>query len=177
MLYFQSHYALQARRSRSVTRKRKREASAPPTSKTRSQSASRPPRDQSGLRDVKVRDDAFITSSSISLFFYYLKIKIDCWRRVWCFLDGEEGEEDDEELPERHEPPGQERRVRQTRVRPQTQTPAVREEEVRHQRSQIKSGFFWTEIKQPNYISHILLAIIFLGWKQRLRNEMIRVRH
>uniref|UniRef100_A0A3B5MY16 Nucleolar GTP-binding protein 1 n=1 Tax=Xiphophorus couchianus TaxID=32473 RepID=A0A3B5MY16_9TELE len=52
-----SHYALQARRSRSVTRKRKREASAasaPPTSKTRSQSASRPPRDQSGLRDVKM---------------------------------------------------------------------------------------------------------------------------
>uniref|UniRef100_A0A3B3XG46 Nucleolar GTP-binding protein 1 n=1 Tax=Poecilia mexicana TaxID=48701 RepID=A0A3B3XG46_9TELE len=49
-----SHYALQARRSRSLTRKRKREASAPPTSKTRSQSASRPPRDQSGLRDVKM---------------------------------------------------------------------------------------------------------------------------
>uniref|UniRef100_G3PZX5 Nucleolar GTP-binding protein 1 n=1 Tax=Gasterosteus aculeatus TaxID=69293 RepID=G3PZX5_GASAC len=35
-----------ARRSRSVTKKRKREASAPPTSRTRSQSASRPPRDQ-----------------------------------------------------------------------------------------------------------------------------------
>ncbi|XP_028283736.1 GTP-binding protein 4 [Parambassis ranga] len=50
----ESHYALQARRSRSVTRKRKREASAPPTSKTRSQSASRPPRDQSGLRDGKM---------------------------------------------------------------------------------------------------------------------------
>uniref|UniRef100_A0A3P9Q5S7 Nucleolar GTP-binding protein 1 n=1 Tax=Poecilia reticulata TaxID=8081 RepID=A0A3P9Q5S7_POERE len=49
-----SHYALQARRSRSATRKRKREASAPPTSRTRSQSASRPPRDQSGLRDVKM---------------------------------------------------------------------------------------------------------------------------
>ncbi|MEQ2212271.1 Nucleolar GTP-binding protein 1 [Xenoophorus captivus] len=49
-----SHYALQARRSRSITRKRKREASALPTSKTRSQSASRPPRDQSGLRDVKM---------------------------------------------------------------------------------------------------------------------------
>ncbi|CAJ1072969.1 nucleolar GTP-binding protein 1 [Xyrichtys novacula] len=50
----ESHYAQQARRSRSVTRKRKREASAPPTSKTRSQSASRPPRDQSGLRDAKM---------------------------------------------------------------------------------------------------------------------------
>uniref|UniRef100_A0A8C5HM55 Nucleolar GTP-binding protein 1 n=1 Tax=Gouania willdenowi TaxID=441366 RepID=A0A8C5HM55_GOUWI len=49
-----SHYAQQARRSRSVTKKRKREASAPPTSKTRSQSASRPPRDQSGLRDAKM---------------------------------------------------------------------------------------------------------------------------
>ncbi|MEQ2188789.1 hypothetical protein GOODEAATRI_018534 [Goodea atripinnis] len=48
-----SHYAVQARRSRSITRKRKREASAPPTSKTRSQSASRPPRDQSGLRDLE----------------------------------------------------------------------------------------------------------------------------
>uniref|UniRef100_A0A8C5C9P9 Nucleolar GTP-binding protein 1 n=1 Tax=Gadus morhua TaxID=8049 RepID=A0A8C5C9P9_GADMO len=43
-----------ARRSRSVTRKRKREASAPPTSKIRSQSASRPPRDQSGIRDAKM---------------------------------------------------------------------------------------------------------------------------
>lgn len=52
----QSHYVQQARRSRSVAKKRKREASAPPTSKTRSQSASRPPRDQSGLRDTKVRD-------------------------------------------------------------------------------------------------------------------------
>lgn len=59
LLYLQSHYAQQARRSRSVTKKRKREASAPPTSKTRSQSASRPPRDQSGLRDPKVRDRVF----------------------------------------------------------------------------------------------------------------------
>nr|XP_057926133.1 nucleolar GTP-binding protein 1 [Doryrhamphus excisus] len=49
-----SHYAEQARRSRSVTRKRKREASVLPASKTRSQSASRPPRDQSGLRDAKM---------------------------------------------------------------------------------------------------------------------------
>uniref|UniRef100_A0A7N6AD90 Nucleolar GTP-binding protein 1 n=1 Tax=Anabas testudineus TaxID=64144 RepID=A0A7N6AD90_ANATE len=48
------HYAQQARRSRSVAKKRKREASAPPTSRTRSQSASRPPRDQSGLRDPKM---------------------------------------------------------------------------------------------------------------------------
>ncbi|XP_061879053.1 nucleolar GTP-binding protein 1 isoform X2 [Entelurus aequoreus] len=49
-----SHYAEKARRSRSVTRKRKREVSAPPASKTRSQSASRPPRDQSGFRDAKM---------------------------------------------------------------------------------------------------------------------------
>ncbi|GLD50689.1 nucleolar GTP-binding protein 1 [Lates japonicus] len=54
-----SHYAQQARRSRSVAKKRKREASsAPPTSKTRSQSASRPPRDQSGLRDPKMAKKA-----------------------------------------------------------------------------------------------------------------------
>uniref|UniRef100_A0A3Q3WQM5 Nucleolar GTP-binding protein 1 n=1 Tax=Mola mola TaxID=94237 RepID=A0A3Q3WQM5_MOLML len=53
-----SHYAQQGRRSRSVTKKRKREASAPPTSKIRSQSASRPPRDQSGLRDVKMAKKA-----------------------------------------------------------------------------------------------------------------------
>uniref|UniRef100_A0A4W6BNJ6 Nucleolar GTP-binding protein 1 n=1 Tax=Lates calcarifer TaxID=8187 RepID=A0A4W6BNJ6_LATCA len=55
----ESHYAQQARRSRSVAKKRKREASsAPPTSKTRSQSASRPPRDQSGLRDPKMAKKA-----------------------------------------------------------------------------------------------------------------------
>uniref|UniRef100_A0A665XFI6 Nucleolar GTP-binding protein 1 n=1 Tax=Echeneis naucrates TaxID=173247 RepID=A0A665XFI6_ECHNA len=53
-----SHYAQQARRSRSIAKKRKREASAPPTSKTRSQSASRPPRDQSGLRDPKMAKKA-----------------------------------------------------------------------------------------------------------------------
>ncbi|KAL6103754.1 gtpbp4 [Pungitius sinensis] len=53
-----SHYAQLARRSRSVTKKRKREASAPPTSRTRSQSASRPPRDQSGLRDPKMMKKA-----------------------------------------------------------------------------------------------------------------------
>uniref|UniRef100_A0A9R1SDH2 Nucleolar GTP-binding protein 1 n=2 Tax=Cyprinus carpio TaxID=7962 RepID=A0A9R1SDH2_CYPCA len=46
-----SHYA---QRSRSLVRKRKREVSAPPTSRTRSQSASRPPRDQSGVRDAKM---------------------------------------------------------------------------------------------------------------------------
>uniref|UniRef100_A0A8B9JI89 Nucleolar GTP-binding protein 1 n=1 Tax=Astyanax mexicanus TaxID=7994 RepID=A0A8B9JI89_ASTMX len=40
--------------SRSLVRKRKREASAPPTSRTRSQSASRPPRDKSGIRDAKM---------------------------------------------------------------------------------------------------------------------------
>uniref|UniRef100_A0A4X2KVJ5 Nucleolar GTP-binding protein 1 n=1 Tax=Vombatus ursinus TaxID=29139 RepID=A0A4X2KVJ5_VOMUR len=49
-----SHYATQARRSRSVTRKRKREESVPPTSKIRSRSCSRTPRDVSGLRDAKV---------------------------------------------------------------------------------------------------------------------------
>uniref|UniRef100_A0A8C6TPW7 Nucleolar GTP-binding protein 1 n=1 Tax=Neogobius melanostomus TaxID=47308 RepID=A0A8C6TPW7_9GOBI len=54
----ESHYALQARRSRSLVRKRKREASAPPTSRTRSQSASRPPRDKSGLRDPKMMKKA-----------------------------------------------------------------------------------------------------------------------
>uniref|UniRef100_A0A672HC39 Nucleolar GTP-binding protein 1 n=1 Tax=Salarias fasciatus TaxID=181472 RepID=A0A672HC39_SALFA len=60
-----THYAQQARRSRSVAKKRKREASAPPTSKTRSQSASRPPRDQSGLRDPKmVRKTKLMMKSS-----------------------------------------------------------------------------------------------------------------
>ncbi|XP_051857104.1 GTP-binding protein 4 [Antechinus flavipes] len=49
-----SHYANQARRSRSVTRKRKREESVPPISKSRSRSCSRPPRDVSGLRDAKM---------------------------------------------------------------------------------------------------------------------------
>ncbi|EPY86857.1 GTP binding protein 4 [Camelus ferus] len=49
-----AHYAAQARRSRSVTRKRKREDSAPPTSVARSRSCSRTPRDVSGLRDVKM---------------------------------------------------------------------------------------------------------------------------
>ena len=51
---FQAHYAVQARRSRSVTRKRKREDSVPPTSIARSRSCSRTPRDVSGLRDTKV---------------------------------------------------------------------------------------------------------------------------
>lgn len=50
---FQAHYAVQAR-SRSVTRKRKREESVPPSSIARSRSCSRTPRDVSGLRDVKV---------------------------------------------------------------------------------------------------------------------------
>ncbi|KAM6948131.1 GTP-binding protein 4 [Aplochiton taeniatus] len=47
-----SHYAENATRSRSVAKKRKREASVPPISRTRSQSASRPPRDKSGVRDA-----------------------------------------------------------------------------------------------------------------------------
>ncbi|OBS64506.1 hypothetical protein A6R68_06952 [Neotoma lepida] len=47
-----AHYAVQARRSRSVTRKRKREESVPPSSIARSRSCSRTPRDVSGLRDV-----------------------------------------------------------------------------------------------------------------------------
>uniref|UniRef100_A0A3P8XTQ0 Nucleolar GTP-binding protein 1 n=1 Tax=Esox lucius TaxID=8010 RepID=A0A3P8XTQ0_ESOLU len=57
---FSSHYAVNARRSRSVTvlKKRKREASVAPTSRTRSQSASRPPRDQSGVRDPKMAKKA-----------------------------------------------------------------------------------------------------------------------
>lgn len=49
-----AHYAVQARRSRSVTRKRKREDSVPPSSAARSHSCSRVPRDISGLRDGKV---------------------------------------------------------------------------------------------------------------------------
>ncbi|XP_063133027.1 GTP-binding protein 4-like [Rattus norvegicus] len=51
-----AHYAVQARRSRSVTRKRKREESVPPSSiaRSRSRSCSKTPRDVSGLRDVKM---------------------------------------------------------------------------------------------------------------------------
>uniref|UniRef100_A0A671FX82 Nucleolar GTP-binding protein 1 n=1 Tax=Rhinolophus ferrumequinum TaxID=59479 RepID=A0A671FX82_RHIFE len=49
-----AHYAVQARKSRSVTRKRKREDSVPPTSVARSRSGSRTPRDVSGLRDIKM---------------------------------------------------------------------------------------------------------------------------
>nr|XP_056713266.1 GTP-binding protein 4 [Euleptes europaea] len=50
----EAHYVAQARRSRSVTRKRKREESEPPTSVARSRSSSRTPRDVSGLRDAKM---------------------------------------------------------------------------------------------------------------------------
>lgn len=141
---FQSHYAQQARRSRSVALKRKRETSAPPTSKTRSQSASRPPRDKSGLRDPKVRDNIFRLLN-------YAAVKFACkatsyfvlkFSTLFCSLDGKEGKEDDEELPERHEPPWQEGRGGQTRVRPQTQTPPGRQEEVWHQRSKIKLILF-----------------------------------
>ncbi|XP_040290151.1 nucleolar GTP-binding protein 1 [Bufo bufo] len=53
----ETHYAAQAR-SRSVQRKRKREESAPPTSVTRSRSNSKPPRDQSGVRDAKMAKKA-----------------------------------------------------------------------------------------------------------------------
>nr|XP_020635344.1 nucleolar GTP-binding protein 1 isoform X2 [Pogona vitticeps] len=49
-----AHYVAQTRRSRSVTRKRKREDSVPPTSVTRSRSSSRTPRDVSGLRDIQM---------------------------------------------------------------------------------------------------------------------------
>ncbi|XP_007426818.1 nucleolar GTP-binding protein 1 [Python bivittatus] len=49
-----AHYLAQTRRSRSVTRKRKREDSVPPTSMARSRSTSRTPRDVSGLRDAKM---------------------------------------------------------------------------------------------------------------------------
>lgn len=58
-----------------------------------------------------------------------------------CSSDGKEGKDNDEELPERHEPPRQEGRGRQTRVWPQTQTPAGRQEEVGHRRPQIKLLF------------------------------------
>lgn len=50
----EAHYAVQTRRARSVTRKRKREESEPPKSAARSRSSSRPPRDLSGLRDAKM---------------------------------------------------------------------------------------------------------------------------
>ncbi|XP_075778828.1 GTP-binding protein 4 isoform X2 [Pelodiscus sinensis] len=50
----EAHYAVQIRRARSVTRKRKREESEPPKSAARSRSSSRPPRDLSGLRDAKM---------------------------------------------------------------------------------------------------------------------------
>uniref|UniRef100_A0A8C4Y818 Nucleolar GTP-binding protein 1 n=1 Tax=Gopherus evgoodei TaxID=1825980 RepID=A0A8C4Y818_9SAUR len=50
----EAHYVVQARRSRSVTRKRKREESEPPKSAARSRSSSRTPRDISGLRDAKM---------------------------------------------------------------------------------------------------------------------------
>ncbi|XP_062981860.1 GTP-binding protein 4 [Elgaria multicarinata webbii] len=49
-----AHYVTQTRQSRSVTRKRKREESVPPTSVARSRSSSCTPRDVSGLRDVKM---------------------------------------------------------------------------------------------------------------------------
>ncbi|KAM6450123.1 GTP-binding protein 4 [Liasis olivaceus] len=49
-----AHYLAQTRRSRSVTRKRKREDSVAPTSMARSRSTSRTPRDVSGLRDAKM---------------------------------------------------------------------------------------------------------------------------
>ncbi|XP_018409682.1 PREDICTED: nucleolar GTP-binding protein 1 [Nanorana parkeri] len=55
----ETHYAVQAR-SRSLQRKRKREESVPPTAVTRSQSNSRPPRDQSGVRDPKMARQAKI---------------------------------------------------------------------------------------------------------------------
>ncbi|TFK10310.1 3'(2'),5'-bisphosphate nucleotidase 1 [Platysternon megacephalum] len=50
----EAHYMVQARTSRSVTRKRKREESEPPKSAARSRSSSRTPRDTSGLRDAKM---------------------------------------------------------------------------------------------------------------------------
>lgn len=50
----EAHYVVQSRRSRSVTRKRKREESEPPSSVARSRSSSRTPRDVSGLRDAKM---------------------------------------------------------------------------------------------------------------------------
>ena len=152
--YFQSHYAQQARRSRSITLKRKRETSAPPTSKTRSQSASRPPRDKSGLRDPKVRDIVFKWLNSAAVLFTckatsYFVLK---YSSLSCSLDGKEGKEDDEELPERHEPPWQEGRGGPTCVRPQTQTPPGRQEEVWHQRSKIKLiSFSFSGLLRPGH--------------------------
>lgn len=110
LLCLQSHYAQQARQSRSVARKRKREPSAPPTSKVRSQSASRPPRDQSGLRDAKVGD-----SRILLLFIFTLSIPASLRGSV-SPSDGKEGQEDHEKLPERHQPSGKEGRSRSTRV-------------------------------------------------------------
>ncbi|XP_060638532.1 GTP-binding protein 4 [Anolis sagrei] len=49
-----AHYVTESNRSRSVTRKRKREESVTPTSLARSRSSSRTPRDVSGLRDTKM---------------------------------------------------------------------------------------------------------------------------
>ena len=67
---------MNARRSRSVgvAKKRKREASVVPTSRTRSQSASRPPRDQSGVRDPKVCGVGYARSSCHQVKWFVLKI-------------------------------------------------------------------------------------------------------
>lgn len=68
-------------------------------------------------------------------------ISVETTHRDFSFFfpsDGEEDKENDEVITEGHEPSGQEGRVGPTRVRPQTQTSVVGEEEVGHQRSQIK---------------------------------------
>lgn len=193
---FQSHYAQQARRSRSVAKKRKRETSAPPTSRTRSQSASRPPRDQSGIRDPKVQDRCLnfdfihwnvlllnnsvhpldlwrqgfleksdMNSSLLGFFFFFMH----SWVMFFVYSsDGKEGEEDDEELPERHEPPRQEGRGGQTRVWPQTQTSSGREEEVRHQRSQIKLLFL--DCWDPNTLLGKIMSS-FYTFPQQYKDE------
>ncbi|ELW64982.1 Nucleolar GTP-binding protein 1 [Tupaia chinensis] len=51
---YKAHYAVQARRSQSVTGKRKWEDSVPSSSVAWSQSCSQPPHDDSGLQDVKM---------------------------------------------------------------------------------------------------------------------------
>lgn len=67
---------MNARRSRSVgvAKKRKREESVVPTSRTRSQSNSRPPRDQSGVRDPKVCDVGYARFSCHQVKWFVLKI-------------------------------------------------------------------------------------------------------
>lgn len=58
---------------------------------------------------------------------------------MFSCIDGEEGQEVDEEPTEGHEPPGEEGRGRQTCIWPQAKTSFLWQEKVRNQRSQIKA--------------------------------------